>query len=146
MNQTELMDKVEQILDDSKTGVLATVDGDGCPHMRWMTPKTLRGRPGALFAVTSPGSAKALHLESNPHVQWMIPTRSLAQIVLLRGRVNIIDNPSLKSEIVENLGKRLGMFWKINPHGQDFVVIETVIEEATLFLPMKGEKTTVKFG
>ena len=96
MDQHEIMYKVEQLLEDSKTGVLATVDENGSPRMRWMTPIVLKGRPGALFAVTSPDFGKVVQLVSHPDVEWMIQARSLNQVVTLRGKINIMIIPRLK--------------------------------------------------
>ncbi len=146
MNQKELMDKVEQLLDDSKTGVMATVDEQGRPHVRWMTPRTLKGRPNALYTVTTSASAKTFQLAKNSQVEWMIQSKVLTEIVNLRGRINIVDNPSLKMEFLENLGNQLFMFWKVNADVDDFVVLETVLEEGSYYQPMKGRKETLKMG
>jgi pyridoxamine 5'-phosphate oxidase len=146
MDQHEIMYKVEQLLEDSKTGVLATIATDGKPRMRWMTPTILKGRPGVLFAVTSPDFTKIVQLESHPDVEWMIQTRSLNQVVNLRGKINVIDNPSLKSEVMEHLARKLTVFWKVNTEKTDFIVLETVLSEATYFQPMKGTKEHVRFS
>lgn len=146
MTPAELLRKVDEILDDAKAGVLTTVDEDGKPCARWMTPGMLKGRPGALYTVTSPRSAKVAQLEANPNVEWMIQSRSLNEVVNLKGRVNVIDNPALKTEVIETIGSRLTVFWKVNPDEMDFVVLETIIEEAELFRPMVPERVKVSFG
>ena len=46
---------------------------------------------------------------------------------------------------MEILGPRLIVFWKANLHADEFVVIETIIEEAIFFEPMKGTRQTVRF-
>ncbi len=145
MNQHEIMHKVEQILENSHTGVLATIDKDGNPRMRWMTPAVIKGRPDVLFTVASPDSEKVVQLDASAGVEWMIQTRALDQIVNLKGKVNILDNPSIRSEVMEHLAKKLSMYWKVNPEKTHFIVLETIIEEATFFLPMKGHKETVHF-
>ena len=145
MDQREIMYKVEQLLEDSKTGVLATIEKDGTPRMRWMTPIILKGRPDVLFAVTSPDFGKVLQLVMHPDVEWMIQTRSLNEVVNLRGKINVLDNPAIKSEVMEHLAKRLTVFWKVNTEKTDFIVLETIIKEATYFQPMKGHKETVQF-
>ncbi len=146
MNQHEIMYKIEQLLEDSKTGILATVDKKGNPRMRWMTPTILKGRPNVLFAVTSPDFVKVVQLGIHPEVEWMIQTRSLNEVVNLRGKINILDNPAIKSEVMEHLAKRLTVFWRVNIEKTDFIVLETIIEEVTYFQPMKGHKETVHFS
>jgi general stress protein 26 len=146
MNQHEIMYKVERILEDAKAGVLATIDKNGNPRMRWMTPTTLKGRPNVLFAVTAPDFGKVVQLDAHPEVEWMIQTRALDQIVNLRGKINILDNPAIKSEVMEHLAKRLTVFWNVNTEKTDFIVLETIINEATYFQPMKRHKETVQFS
>lgn len=146
MDQQELMYKVEQLLEDSKTGVLATLSQDGTPRMRWMTPTVLKGRTNALFAITSPDFGKVMQLTLHPDVEWMIQTRSLNQVVTLRGKINVLDNPSIKAEVMESLAKRLTVFWRVNTEKTDFIVLETVISEATYFQPMKGQRETIRFA
>ncbi len=139
-----IMSRIAEILEDSKAGVLATVDADGRPHMRWMTPTMLQGRPGTIFAVTSPQFAKAIHLAAHPEAEWILQTRALDKIVNIKCRINIIDNPSIKAELLEAVGKKLTVFWKVNKE-MDFIVLETVMEEAVYQSPMKGIKEVVRF-
>jgi len=146
MNQQIFLDRLARIIEESKVGILATTDGEGRPHMRWMTPWLLPGREGALFAVTSPHFAKVAELEIHPTVEWMIQTPSLDQVINIKGKVNILDNPSIKMEIMEGLGPRLFVFWKANSSFSDFIVLETIMEEAYYFLPMKGTKEKIILG
>lgn len=144
MNMHSIMSKISSILDDAKTGVLATVDTFGRPHMRWMTPTFVKGRPGTIFAVTSPQFEKAVHLASHPEAEWMLQTRALDEIVNIKCRINTIDNPSIKAEILEAVGKKLAVFWRVN-NATDLIILETVIEEATYLSPMKGIREVVYF-
>ncbi|MDX9703699.1 MAG: pyridoxamine 5'-phosphate oxidase family protein [Candidatus Auribacterota bacterium] len=144
MNKNEILRMAQTILDDVKTAVLATTDKDGTARMRWMTPVFLKDYPYTLFAVTSPAFAKVIHIQNQPVAEWMIQTVSLDKIINLRGTLSVIDNPALKNEVMESVAKRLHTFWKINPD-TDFIIIETVIREATLFLPVKPHKETVRF-
>lgn len=145
MTQHELMNKLAELIDETKTGILATVDSDGRPHVRWMTPAALRDRQSALFAVTCPDFSKILHLKSNPKVEWMFQSRILDRIVQVHGVVNILDNPSLKNEVFEVLAPRLDVFWKVGCASSEFVVLETVIQEATYYEPLAGRRETVTF-
>ena len=142
METKVILSELESILDSAKVGVLATVDSDGRPAMRWMTPAVMKGRPTSLFAVTSPSFRKVVHLQSNPRVEWQFQTRDLNRVLNLKGEVRIIDNPSLKSEVMEAIGDRLQIFWRVNVK-TDFVVLETLIQEITIFYPMQKRKETV---
>ncbi len=145
MNQQELMHRLELILEDSKTGILATVDTSGKPQVRWMTPVLIKGRNGVIFAVTSPHFLKVSQISEHPDVTWLIQTRALNRIITIRGKINVLDNPSIKTEVLEAVGQQLTIFWKLNEELMDFVVLETIIEDAEYFEPMKGIKDALSY-
>ncbi|WP_319562470.1 pyridoxamine 5'-phosphate oxidase family protein [Marispirochaeta sp.] len=146
MTKSAFMQELENMLDIAKTAILATVSGDGIPAMRWMTPTVIRGRSGALYAVTSRTFAKSEHLTKNANVQWMIQSKSLDKIVTVTGKVNVIENSAMKAEVLEAIGPRLPVFWRVNPDPANLVVLETILTEGTVFTPMKGSKDTAKFN
>jgi pyridoxamine 5'-phosphate oxidase len=146
MTKQEIMSEVDVILDESKTAVLATADKEGQPHMRWMTPCILKDRKFALYAITSPNFEKVRNLEENSLCEWIIQTPRLDTVVTLRGMINLVDNQSLKGEVIENIGPRLSMFWKLNENQSGLLVLETIIREGMYFKPMLGSKIHVKFS
>lgn len=141
----DLIVEIELILDETKAAILANVDSDGSPHMRWMTPSFLKDRRGALFAVTSPHFGKVDQLKSNEKVQWIFQNRSLTKMVTINGRVNILENSNIRSEVLEVIGSRLTVFWRYNTNESDLVVLETVIKDGNYFVPMKGHRETINF-
>ncbi|MFP4383459.1 MAG: pyridoxamine 5'-phosphate oxidase family protein [Spirochaetia bacterium] len=143
MTEAAMYSNLERINETSKVAVLTTVDKKGEPRMRWMTPALLKGRRGAVYAVTSPGFAKAREAEENEKVQWMFQSKSLDEVMNLDGIIRVIDNPSIKSEVLEAIGGNLRVFWKINESESELVVLETVIHAMTYFKPMTGERTHV---
>jgi general stress protein 26 len=145
MTKRDIMTEIGRILDDAKTALLATVDEKGRPHMRWLTPTVIRGRTGAIYNVTAPASAKLEQLRANPNVQWMFQTRALDRIVTVNGKINIVENPSIRTEVLEAVGDKLTVFWKIHEQEWEVAVLETVIENATFYLPMKSRKEKVEF-
>lgn len=140
MDANAILEVMEEVIDDAHTGVLTTVDSQGRPRSRWMTPTVIRGREGYVYAVSVPSFRKSVDIEANPRVEWMFQTRSLNQIVNARGRAHLIDNPALKSDVLESIGGHMTVFWRINPDIADFVVIETVLEELEYFQPTKGRR------
>ncbi len=72
MTSQDLMREVRNMLDQVKSAVLATIDPEGRPHMRWMNPVMVRGVENVLYAVTSTDSPKISHLKNNAGVEWMI--------------------------------------------------------------------------
>lgn len=132
MDLNTMMDVVERILEESRGAVLSTVDDGGRPHSRWMTPVLLRGEKGALYSVTAPAMHKVDEIRANGHVAWLVQSKDFAKIVTLNGIATVVDNPALKSTVLEALGPALVTFWKINPEETELVVLETVVREATL--------------
>lgn len=145
MTTHEMMNKIDAVLRETKAAVLTTVDAAGNPHARWMTPAVVAEMPGVLLAVTGPDFKKILQLDNNNRVEWLIQTKALDQIINVRGGINIIDNPSMKAQIMESVGRHLNIFWRVNPDTSEFVVLETVIEEAAWYQPMKNRREIVTF-
>jgi len=145
VNNHEMVILIESIIEESKTVVLATVDKDCIPHMRWVTPCCIRQRAGYIYMITSPGLSKIQHIQNNPMVEMMIQTRQLDKVVNVRGKVFITDNPLIRSEVLECIARNLQSFWKISSSEEDLVVMEMVIEKAHLYLPQKGSRELVDF-
>ncbi|HDT12455.1 MAG TPA: pyridoxamine 5'-phosphate oxidase family protein [Candidatus Marinimicrobia bacterium] len=140
MKKQEFLNKLDDIISKVKTGVLTTVDAEGKPHTRWMSPIYLSKRPGLIFTVTSKSFTKKHQLEENPHTEWMIQTRDLREIMNVSGITNIIDNASLRSELLEKISDRLDVFWKLCHEEEDLVVLETLIDEISYYKPMECVK------
>lgn len=145
MTQKDVMNELDIILAEAKTGVLATSDESGSPHMRWMTPTLLKDRQNTLYAITAESFDKAKHLSNNTAVEWMFQTAQLDRVLNLRGTINVLDNPSLRSEVLEAIGAKLTAFWKLKADETNLLVLETVIEEASFFKPMQGVQVRVDF-
>lgn len=134
------------LLDSVRVGVLCTLSEEGYPHSRWMTATTLPRVPDGFFCVTTAESPKVRELEVCDKVQWSFQSPTLREIITLRGRAIVLNNPGLKAEVLEALGPNLAIFWRINPDPAKLVVIETVIDKAKLFLPMERLKSLKESG
>ena len=139
MEFKQIVSVLHSILEESKVGVLTAIDDRGYPHSRWMTPALLPRFPGRLFAVTGSRFGKVGFIRENPKVEWAFQSRTLDRIVSLKGKAFVVDEPELKVEVLEAIGPNLQVFWRINPKAGDLVVLETEIEEAVLFHPLKQE-------
>jgi len=137
MDFAQLMERFEDVLSLTHLAQLATIDARGYPRLRWMTPTTLRGLPGKLYAVTSPKYAKIAEIAAHPGVSWTAQSKTLESIFELFGKAYVVEDPLLKTGVLEAIGPNLQVFWRLNHSAHDLVVIETVIEEIALFLPME---------
>jgi general stress protein 26 len=145
MNKMDLLSEISGMIRENASAVLATVDRDRAPHIRWVTPGCLRDRPGAVFMLSSPQFSKVEHARENPLVELMLQSRALDKVINVRGHSNVIENPSICSEVLETIGNRLHAFWKINSDPTKMVVLELLIEEATFYSPMKGTRLTINY-
>ncbi|HOO73707.1 MAG TPA: pyridoxamine 5'-phosphate oxidase family protein [Tepiditoga sp.] len=137
MQKFEFHQKALSLLEDSKTALLSTLDTNGYPSMRWMSPVFIPGKPDYIYAVTSPDFPKTLHIEKNFKVEWMFQTRSLTEILNIKGTAFLINNPALKNEIMEIVGHRLNVFWKLKEN-TEYIILETKAESYKYFIPGKG--------
>jgi general stress protein 26 len=125
---------------------MTTMDPEGKPSLRWMTPAILKYPAPAIYCFSIPRCEKLKHIAANNYVVWMIQRRDLREIVKINGTAKIIDNPATKGELLERIGPRLETFFKANANSEEFVVIETVIETAEYYMPRKGIVETVVFS
>ncbi len=143
MTKKQMINKIDEMIDQTKTGVLTMVTKNGQSHMRWMVPAIIKDRLDSIFTVATP---KASFLSPDAYeegVHWMLQNKNLDEVVHIRGKINVLDHPSIKMEIIEAIGPNLEMFWKINYTDTEFVVLETVIETAVYYKPLKGTEKVV---
>lgn len=140
MESKAMLDVLERILEKTHVAVMSTVDSEGRPRSRWMTPAVVRGRRGFLYTVSAPHFDKIEQINKNSEVSWLLQTKALDEVLEVVGKAQVIDNPALKSEVLEAIGGHLTTFWRINPDETELIVVETVIEEMSYLEPMKGEK------
>ena len=143
MDQRAMQDVLDRLIENSKIAVMTTVDNEGKPHSRWMTPALIRGSEHVIFSVTSPTHAKCSHIQGNPNVEWMFQTKQVGEVLNVAGKANVIDNPAVKADVIEAIGGHLQAFWKTNPDFGDLVVCETVIESYHYYKPLTGESVDV---
>ena len=146
MDTRELMERVSALLDAHGTGLLATVG-------RGRVRRTCAGSPRRSCATgrgrSTPSRrrafAKVVQVRAHPGWSGCSRRRRWTRSSAVRGTINVVENPSLRAEVLEVLGPRLRTFWKLAHDARDLVVLETVVEEATQYLPMQGRKDVVRF-
>lgn len=139
MKMFELMTLLGTIADDAKAALLSTVDEQGVPQMRWVTPGCVPDRPGSIFIVTVLQFDKVAHVTKNPQATMLFQTLTLDKIVNIAGTVSVLKGPLILSEILEVVGKRLNVFWKKHAPQRELVVLEFAITSASLYLPQTGD-------
>jgi general stress protein 26 len=147
MTPNELLVEVDRILEESKTALLATVDGGAQPCLRWMTPRRLKTLPTHLCAVCEVGSPKVEQIRLHPEVAWLVQRPSLDVVITLRGRAVVVEDPAMLQEFLDVAAKDLFVIWRLHAPGTNnpFAVIETLIESASRFDSMSGKTTEFRF-
>ena len=84
MEKREILGNISRIIDEAKAAIFTTVDEEGAPQTRWMTPALLPGREGAVYAVAYRSSRKLRHVAANPRAQWTFSSPALDRILTSR--------------------------------------------------------------
>ncbi|HTX71444.1 MAG TPA: pyridoxamine 5'-phosphate oxidase family protein [Rectinemataceae bacterium] len=140
MEFTEILGAALSVMVDVKFGTLSTVDEEGFPRSRWMSPTTLGRSSGVIYAVTAENLAKVRHIRANPKVEWGFQSANLGSVVRLRGLARLTSNPLLTAEVLEAIGPHLGVFWRIVDNPRQLVVIETTVQSAVLLNSISLER------
>lgn len=125
----------KQLADGNRPGVLATVDEDGLPHLRWMSTLSLREFP-QLYALTSPASRKVEHIRNHPKVSWMFTAEGSSMVVNLSGTARVVSDKNEINRVwsvIEN--KSNAFFLSLDTAADGVAVIETTIEDVECVVP-----------
>jgi pyridoxamine 5'-phosphate oxidase len=76
----------------------------------------------------------------------MFQNPALNAVITVRGTINILDNASIRAEVLEAVGPRLRAFWKLYQEERELLVLETILEEAVFYRPMSGRKETLRIA
>ncbi|MCE0523884.1 MAG: pyridoxamine 5'-phosphate oxidase family protein [Methylacidiphilales bacterium] len=130
-----VIDLARKLADGRRPGILATVDENGMPHLRWMATLSLRDFP-ILYTITSPQSRKVQHIINNPNVSWMFSNEEMNIIVNIRGKARIATDVGKMQHVWKLLeDKSKAYFLSIAIDGPGFAVIETEIEDIDCTVP-----------
>lgn len=140
MNESEFLGRVRGIIDESGRALLATVNAEGFPTMRWMNPAYIPTRLRWLYCTTSRQFPKVNHVKAHPKVSWLLTEPRTGELFSLRGLMQVVDHPRFSAELLEELGRRLETFWKLRPDSADIVVLETELLSGEYFDPRSGNK------
>lgn len=125
----------KELANGSRPGVLATVDSEGAPHVRWMATLSLREFPH-LYALTAPDSRKVEHIRRNPRVSWLFTNEASSVMVTLKGVATIVTEKSAVNRIWRMIeDKSSAYFLSLDSLAGGVAVIDTVIEDVECTIP-----------
>ncbi len=144
-NKRELFECITEILEETKVGVMTTVDDNNHPHARWMVLSLLKDSEKCFYAISSPNAHKCHDIKNNPNINLLIQDKALTKVISITGKAQIIDNPSLRAQVIENIGSKLSTFWRVNSdRDYGFIVIEILPEEANYLESFTGDTAVFK--
>jgi len=130
-----VVEMAKRLADGRRPGILATVDENGMPHLRWMATLSLHDWP-LLYTITSPASAKVQHILHHPNVSWMFSNEEMNIIVNIRGKAQIVNDFGKMQRVWKLLeDKSKAYFLSLKTDGPGFTVIETEIEDIDCVVP-----------
>ncbi|WP_088811045.1 MULTISPECIES: pyridoxamine 5'-phosphate oxidase family protein [Listeria] len=125
--RNELEERILNVLDDHKIGVMATVK-DKYPHVRYMT---FFHKGLTLYTATLNTLPKLDEVERNPHVSVLIGYEGehvKTAFVEFNGRVVVEQNEA----IVENIWEQINSEW-VDKKQPGFTVLKIIPEQIRLF-------------
>jgi len=146
MEHSQIIDKIEEIIEDVQTGIMTTIDHEEKNSSKWMVPVLLKYPTTAIYCFSHPHCEKQRHIAAQNKVEWMIRTEDRSQIVKIEGTAAVNDNPDIKAEMLERIGGDIATFFKDDTIVEEPVVIETTIETVKYYKPTDGIVETVIFS
>lgn len=98
MSREEIIAMARRVVSEGKPFVLATVDAEGCPRMRWMGGLLLED-PLTIYMACGASSRKMDQIRGNPKGQLMFQTEGFREVVTLYGTCQIVDDAEVKQKM-----------------------------------------------
>ncbi|MCX7598757.1 MAG: pyridoxamine 5'-phosphate oxidase family protein [Armatimonadetes bacterium] len=98
MIREEIIAMARRVVSEGKPFVLATVDADGGPRMRWMGGLVLED-PLTIYMACGASSRKMDQIRGNPRGQLMFQTEGFREVVTLYGTCHIVDDAKVKEKL-----------------------------------------------
>lgn len=93
MTHEQAIQRVEEIISSGQAFVMATVDADGRPHMRWMGAVARDPHDRRVgYLISSSQANKMRHLAANPATQLLFTTPKYETIVILDGESEAVTD------------------------------------------------------
>ncbi|HEY8965836.1 MAG TPA: pyridoxamine 5'-phosphate oxidase family protein [Candidatus Methylacidiphilales bacterium] len=131
----DIVGLLRQLVNGDHPGVLATMDRDGLPRMRWMASLSFEFFP-YLYTLTSPSSRKVDQLKQHREVSWMFFNADLTLVVNLFGHAEVIEDEKTIQEVWKHVrDKEHSYFLRNCIEGPGCAVIRTTIERVECTTP-----------
>jgi general stress protein 26 len=125
-------------------GILATVDEEGKPAVRWMATLAFDEFP-IFHTLTKPDSRKVAQIAKHPEVNWMFFNHNRSLILNLIGQARVLSDVATLKRIWDKVvDKSLPYFLNQYAKGPGFVVIETTIKAIECTSPKSAMRFAIE--
>lgn len=138
LSHTQMMAEVLDIVSHANFGVLASIDDEGRPQIRWMGGAILHEGIRRIYCLTGRHTRKISQLRNRPQVTWMFHDHDFGRVATLHGHAAITDSVLATQNVWDRL-LRTGRPYLVSVLGEEsspeMSVIETQIHLVELLAP-----------
>ena len=98
MDKEQVINAAQELVRLNRSFVLATVDQNKAPHIRWMGAAYME-EPLTLYMATAATSRKVNQIEMNPKSQLMFKAEDFTRVATLTGDSSLVTDGELKHRV-----------------------------------------------
>ena len=102
MDKQAVIDAAKDLVRAGRSLVLATVDSDGTPQVRWMGAAHLE-EPFTVYMAAGAVSRKIGQMKSRPQSQLMFQTEDYSRVATLTGMCEVVGDAETKRRVFEGI-------------------------------------------
>jgi len=112
---------IEEIIEKRTVGFISSVDEDGYPNIKAMLPPVKREGIKTFYWHTNSSSIRVKQYKNNPKASIYFCDESSFQGIMLKGRMEVLDDKKTKEEIWQD---GFNMYYNGGATGGDFIIIK----------------------
>ncbi len=102
MDKEKIVSAAQELIRAGRSFVLATVDSEGVPQVRWMGAAHLE-EPFDVYMAAGAASRKIGQMESHPQSQLMFQTEDYSRVATLTGTCEVVTDAETKRRVFEGI-------------------------------------------
>jgi len=134
------IEKINQLIDHQPVCLLSSVDENGYPNTRAMLAPVKREGLKFFYWHTNSSSQKIKHYRANAQAGVYFFDPQQFQGVLLKGKMEVIDDSYLKHELWE---EGFSIYYQGGVEGGDFIILKFIVSSARYYSNFSNEDLPV---
>jgi general stress protein 26 len=135
MDKQTIIDAAKDLVRAGRSFVLATVDSEGVPQVRWMGAAYL-AEPFLVYMAAGAASRKIGQMESHPKSQLMFQTEDYSRVATLTGTCEAVEDVETKRRVFEGILGAAQYF--SGPDDPNFAAIEFTCQRVEMLGMAEG--------